>query len=530
MKRNRLKIISLVLGLALLFTACGYRIGQDEVTNDPAKESTEEKEPGLTAVTSQEGEVTNPGDDKFTICWDPADSLNPYDNMCAENAAIMGLVYEGLFDVGSDFKPINCLCDNYTVENTTYTINIVSDVKFHDGSRLTAEDVRYSIERGRESEKYGTRFKNIASVELVSEEKLRIILNTPDYTLPSLLDIPIIKNGTGDFDSPIGSGPYVLRETESTLTYYPEYRAEMPLSVIYLMDTEDITPAAALSQRKADLILYDTSAGSLDVYIDHETHYYDTTVLQYIGFNTHHYIAGYAEVRRAMGHLINREGVISKFPAGSAVPATLALSRLALGYDEDLEEQTAYSIQKFTEILSAMNVADNNGDGWLELNGATLSFSFVVCDSSPYISQAASEITDIMRSVGINVILKRLPYEEYIKALEEGRFDMYYGEVRLPTNFDLSQILGYDGALNYGGSSGYDNAMTDYLMADTDETKTAAFRELCQDIYDNAPIIPVCWKRNAIAFERDAIKGVNPTQQNVFWEFGKWEFDGEIAE
>jgi hypothetical protein len=35
----------------------------------------------------------------------------------------------------------------------------------------------------------------------------------------------------------------------------------------------------------------------------------------------------------------------------------------------------------------------------------------------------------------------------------------------------------------------------------------------------------VCWKRNAIAFERDAIKGVNPTQQNVFREFGKWEFN-----
>lgn len=55
-----------------------------------------------------------------------------------------------------------------------------------------------------------------------------------------------------------------------------------------------------------------------------------------------------------------------------------------------------------------------------------------------------------------------LPFEEYISALEAGRFDLYLGEVALTADFDLSALLASDGALNYGR---WQDEQTDQLLA-----------------------------------------------------------------
>ena len=49
------------------------------------------------------------------------------------------------------------------------------------------------------------------------------------------------------------------------------------------------------------------------------------------------------------------------------------------------------------------------------------------------------------------VTVEELPWEEYLAALESGEFDLYFGEVRLTANWDLSDLVGTGGAMNYGG-------------------------------------------------------------------------------
>ena len=59
----------------------------------------------------------------------------------------------------------------------------------------------------------------------------------------------------------------------------------------------------------------------------------------------------------------------------------------------------------------------------------------------------------MLNDLGFNITVKSMEYTEYKNALLQGNFDLYYGEVRLSPNFDLSPFFGATGTLNYGSLS-----------------------------------------------------------------------------
>ena len=66
---------------------------------------------------------------------------------------------------------------------------------------------------------------------------------------------------------------------------------------------------------------------------------------------------------------------------------------------------------------------------------------------------AAQRIVDQLSGAGVSISLERLSWTEYLAALERGDFDLYLAEVRLTADFDLTQLVGTRGGLNYGGWS-----------------------------------------------------------------------------
>ena len=130
-----------------------------------------------------------------------------------------------------------------------------------------------------------------------------------------------------------------------------------------------------------------------------------------------------------------------------------------------------------------------------------------------------------MGSVGMKIDFDVLGRDAYIEALENGNYDIYYAEVRLPANFDLSEILGSEGSLNYGGYWGYDSLLSAYLNARNEEEKTAASSELCEKVFESAPVIPVCYRKNAVAIPRAFIEGLDPGQQDLFWGLDRWNIN-----
>lgn len=102
--------------------------------------------------------------------------------------------------------------------NTEWTFAIREGVQFHDGSALTSADVVYSLTRHLQPET-GSKATAIASqfAEVVASgpHEVKITLVGPNGDLPVLLSTPhfmIVKDGTSDFSTPNGTGPFVAEE------------------------------------------------------------------------------------------------------------------------------------------------------------------------------------------------------------------------------------------------------------------------------------------------------------------------------
>ena len=99
-----------------------------------------------------------------------------------------------------------------------WTIKLRRDVKFHDGTPLTADDVVFSLARHKDPAT-GSAAKALAApmkeITASGKHEVKITLESPNADLPVVLGTPhflIIKNGTSSFTTAIGTGPYRCQE------------------------------------------------------------------------------------------------------------------------------------------------------------------------------------------------------------------------------------------------------------------------------------------------------------------------------
>lgn len=143
------KLISLVLAFVLLFSLAGCSQEKEGDTDD--KTPTDTQQPadqdnkGDEEKPNGEGEantITVAAGAQFT-------TFDPAMNTEAVNSAVLTHLYSGLFRQDADAVPQKELCEDYTVseDGKTYTFTLKKDLKWSDGSPLTAYDFEYSYLR-----------------------------------------------------------------------------------------------------------------------------------------------------------------------------------------------------------------------------------------------------------------------------------------------------------------------------------------------------------------------------------------------
>jgi len=136
------------------------------------------------------------------------------------------LVYSGLFKYDQNGTLVNDLVESHEVSNDKeYTIKIRSNVKWHDGNKVSVDDVIFTIDAIKNSE-YRSPLKTSFSgveVEKINDQTLKIILSSPYSPFLEVLTFGILpKHIWGNISpsaailselnlKPIGSGPYVFK-------------------------------------------------------------------------------------------------------------------------------------------------------------------------------------------------------------------------------------------------------------------------------------------------------------------------------
>ena len=501
MKHRILKSIAACLAPLLLLSGCM----QGDV---PPPESGE---------LIQSEDLSGSADDRlilpehFALPYAPGLTLDPITCADGMQQVIASLLCEGLFRLGPDLEPVPCLCSGYTYDpdTFTYTLKLRSDVKFSDGSPLTAADVKTTLQRARASERYGSRLAQVASLSAADDDDLIITLTGPNTAFPALLDIPIVKAGTEK--APIGTGPYCLAEEQTgpCLTVNPFRKGEsLPTERIVLVEAGDQeTMLYRFTSHDVQLITADLigtdpigASGSI-AYQDA-----DTTILQYIGINVNREPLDNGAFRAALNQAIPRAALVSAQLSGHGRAAAFPVSPVSPLCPA--EEDPEYSAADFVAALAACDYT------------AERTLTLLVNEGNSFKRSVAEEISALFTSAGVPVQVRALPWIEYTAALAAGEFDLYYGEVKLTADWNLSSLLATGGSLNYGG---WADPLTDQLLANfaAAEDRVTAMARLCDRLQAQAPILPICFKATSVLMQSDVLEGLTPTMAEPFYNLAE---------
>lgn len=554
MNIRRISALTIALSFLLSLTACGgHGDSSQGSASDAAPAASDQSSGGASAAQS------------FSLGYYKGEGLHPYTCSNTTNQNLMGLIYEPLFAIDQTFATEPCLAKSCTIQvtsasgseeekdtegdasetgtegdetdqkdaskeekkkeqprskiagKTTCTIQLRDDVTFSDGTSLSAEDVVYSLEQAqRKGSIYRERLSDVTDVTASGSTTVVIEVNAADAAFDSLLDIPIISRSGGS--SPIGTGPYVLNTTKGkavSLTRNTSWWQDgtLPAETIdlYAADDSDMMifgfGSDSISMVDTDL----TGTNALSYTGDYNVVDYPTTSMIYVGCNTHSGPCQDQSFRQALYYVFDRDTLATKMLSGHAEPTVLPVSPKSKLYDEKLAETYAWS-----EETAKKKLADGH------YYNQTL--KLIVNQESAFKTAFAEELKKEMEAIGIKVQVEALAWDEFADALDERSFDLYLGEVKLKSSFDLTAVIGSNGNLNYGGYQNKDleKLLTQFQTADK-ATRATAAKNLYKAVADAAATIPLCFKNHSVLTHWSANASITPTQQNLFYHIAEWD-------
>jgi ABC-type transport system substrate-binding protein len=463
---------------------------------------------------------------------DDVAKLDPAIGYDWQNWSMIKSLFDGLMDYvpgSTTLRP--GLADSYEVSNAgqTFVFKLKAGVKFHNGREMTANDVKYSLDRvtNPATQSPGAGFfasiqgfdaamdgsaTSLSGVKVIDPLTVQIDLSRPDATFlhvmalnfASIVPQEAVEAAAGDFGKhPVGTGAYKLEEWTlgqrlifaKNADYWREgvpyldqvmfeVGQEPVVALLRLQNGEVDVPGDGIPPAKFVEVMSDPEQAAR-VVEGGQLH------TGYITLNVTTPPLDNVNVRKAINMAINKDR-IAQIINGRAVPATQPLPPSMPGYTEGYAGY-AFDVEAAKVLLASEGLAD----------GFETELYVMNTDPNPRIAQA---IQQDLAGIGINAKIQSLAQANVIEAGGNGSAPMIWSggmawiaDFPDPSNF-YGPILGCAGAVEGGWNwskfcdEGLDAKATEAdSMAGVDQA--GARMKLWSDVYmgvmDQAPWVPV---------------------------------------
>lgn len=396
------------------------------------------------------------------------------------------LIFDLLVNKAEDMTITPGIIESWDTDEaqTTYTLHIRKGVQFSDGTPLTADIVKYSIEAWAPfrdgSYMYSDPVYTVVddnTLEMKFKESygnLMIQLSRIYCTLPDSLD------DLGNITNYIGTGPFVLENYEkdqsATLKKNPNYwnKEKNPSidSVEWKVIPDENSRILALQSGDVDAIgvsehycsLPYSSISSIDEEgkFNVDVHRGAGLVSTYI----YNYLKGPMtdiHLRKAVTCAIDRESLTKSMTYGYG-DASAYFVLQDYRYTARKESGYVYDVDQAKTELTKAGYQDTDGDGIVEKDGQPLKLTLLVGSTETDRSTAVF-VQDNLKAVGIDVEIQALDDSARSSAAEKGDFDIAYTHpwLKTPQTYMAWRCSG----------SGYDDFGTTFAINDKFEEYNA---------------------------------------------------------
>ncbi len=523
----------------------------------------------------------------------PVTNINSLNPLIVNNRSyyyFSKLIFESLFEYDENFQIVNQLVENYSFkDNNTLNIKLKDNVYWHDGEKLTAYDVAFTINTIKYSDDDSTykrlwrsyvgnfnedNINNIMKALVIDELTMDIVFGFEFSHKLEVLTFPIIprhifvdsiENGrsyeralVAEDYIPIGTGPYKFVSYEKykniQLEANENYREGRP----YI----DTITGMILDDKELALISFETGQTDLafSVGVDWEKFAQNKQVniieyisqsYEFLGFNfSNEVFSKYGQgLRRAIAYGINRQEIIENVYLGHATqidvpihPNSWLLSDEAniYGYNTDMARKE----------LENMGWNDIDGDGYYEdEEGNEVVLSLTTNSFNNLRLKVAEIIVDNLKDIGIQVIKdyeSKLPdnlseevtenqWIELNEKLKEGKFDIVLlgwnlsPVPELSFAFHSSQIKSNTNFIRYSNEK-MDKALLDAYTALNLENKFKAYKNVQEIFLEELPYVSLFFKNEALLLNSKIKGDIDPTFYDLYRNIEKWYIPKDLQE
>jgi len=494
------------------------------------------------------------------------DTLNP---VLTNNTYVQDfsrLIFEGLVKVREDLTPVPVLADRWETsgDGLVWTFYMRDNVRWHDGTPLTAEDVEFTFETilsAASNSVYKKNLQNIATFAAIDKDTFRVVLKKPNSFTAELMTFPIIpkhyfsKISLAELPErmkPIGTGPYkfgsyvsdkciklVVNQNwwNSKSNNTEGYPAVPYISEVHINLYKNASDAIKAFQTKdvdvirIDGLDYDKYNGRLDLTIKK----YPGRNFEFIAFNLSSPILEDKYLRQAIAYAIDKEGLVKEFLPGKAVLSNVPLvPGTWINDSNDLSH--VYDVKRAREILDKGGWKEGKDGLTKTINGVRrpLKLEMLVNEDNKLRCAVADRISEQLKKVGIDLKVTAMDWEEELKRIDAGKFDMVLIGCRVPSIPDVSYLYSYsyflpilvseaDGGRNISGYLNQDvSKYIERIFSENDkDRKKALFLNMKQIIEDEVPYLGLYFYNNAVLYNKNIRGDLSP---NV------WDWLNNIAE
>lgn len=460
-------------------------------------------------------------------------SFDPTATSDLNNQYVLYNIYSRLFTypknrLAGDVKE---LCKDYKrVSNTEWHFTIWENVKFHDGTTLTVDDVVYSLNRGKASSAIGALFKPVKEIKKIDNKTLAIITDGPYPAMTSALThvaTSIVPKSyaqkaeqTKDWSKPIGSGRYkfVSRIIGDSVKferfdgYFNKAELAQNKTLTIKVIPEGTNRTIAIETGAADLNAEFTPTDYQRVMKNPKLKLWDqpSALVWHLGMdNTNGWFKNKL-VRQAVAFAVDHEGTMKVGHDGRGVilynSATFAPAPTVLGAIQNPLNKYSYNVQKAKALMK-------------EANCPGFTTQLVVFRDEA--ERIATAVQAYLAEINIKVEIVRIDnavFPSYIAGHKAPMFVTSWGCYWDPDMF-LSRRFSKDGI---GGVNRvwYQNPKLDEMITEGrrtfDEAKrVAVYKRVQEFMADESPEVDL-YVTKVYALSNDKLKGVEMTVEKPF--------------
>lgn len=535
--KKALRLICVLLTAATLFSLCACSDKDDE--NKPDGPNGTNNKPTVTY--------------SITLPVAHNDTLDPFKDISSVNRSLVTLLYDGLVRIDESFTAQPLLISSHTNEGTLLTVTLRSDIKFSDGSPITADDVVYSFEQSKKSSYYSPRLADIKSAS-AHASSVSFELRSEDINALACLDFPIVKSGTVqtqhdstnlfDIVPPTGAGRYIINGTLPTATLTPNpycNRSEsLNIGSISLFEVNDSDGMAyGLQIDNYDYWYNDLSTGQY-TRVNANLGVVPSNSFIYLAFNEEKSIFTESAVRRAVSMLIDRTAIVSQGFQGHATPAAVPFNPAWSAMKNiPVSTQMSADVNGAKAILEQAGYTSINRYGYRCSTSKSLNCNLTVCKDNEFKTAVAKQIKEQLAKLNFNVRIIELPYKEYTQAIAQGNYEMYLGEIKLPANMNISPFFSSYGAPNCDliiteKNEENEETETKYTVCYNEYKEllagTLSIADFCKLFESEVPFVPVCYRSGVEIYSREFTSEIKGTCYDNFYHIDSWSIKPQKEE